>query len=56
VISNRSELISPLMKLFNPNLSYVLQHLVDKTLIEIKTSKDNDTNALATLSHDFSQF
>ena len=56
VISDRNELISPLMKLFNPNLSYVLQHLVDKTLIEIKTSKDNNTNALATLSHDFSQF
>lgn len=55
--SKQEELVKPLMKLFNPNLSYVLQHLVDKTLIEIKTTKDvKDETLTASLSHNYTNF
>jgi hypothetical protein len=35
VEEDTNKLIKPLVKLFNPSLSYVLKNLVDKGLVEI---------------------
>lgn len=56
VEQNPDKLIKPLVKLFNPSLSYVLQNLVDKSLVEVNIGVGNETVNMGSLSHNYSSF
>lgn len=56
VEEDTNKLVKPLVKLFNPSLSYVLKNLVDKGLVEINLWVGNETVNEGKLSHNYTTF
>ena len=56
VEQDTNKLVKPLVKLFNPSLSYVLKNLVDKSLVEINLWVWNKTANEWKLSHNYTTF
>lgn len=56
VEEDTNKLVKPLVKLFNPSLSYVLKNLVDKSLVEINLGVWNETTNIGALSHNYTTF